>query len=262
MPMFASDISLAVHRAYRLITQFPAVLLAPLALLLISAVQASDSPRLVELFTSHGCSSCPAADELLARMIEDDAELIALEYHVDYWNSLVHGDDGSFTDPFSSAAFTARQRLYEQAGLQGRAGVYTPQAIINGQVAAVGSDKRAIQKALAQELTAGLKVDITLSEGILTASVEGSTANQAAASGANVVLLRYQLQASTDITGGENRHLTLVNHNVVYSVETLGQLRADEPLTFEAAATGAGDGCAVLIQREALTPVLAVARCP
>ncbi|MEE9320045.1 MAG: DUF1223 domain-containing protein [Granulosicoccus sp.] len=238
------------------------MLLVLLTLLLTNTAQASDSPRIVELFTSHGCSSCPAADELLARMIEDDAELIALEYHVDYWNGLVHGDDGSFTDPFSSAAFTARQRLYEQAGLQGRAGVYTPQAIINGQVAAVGSDKRAIQRALAQELSADLKIDIKASEGTLTVSVEGSTADQTAASGASVVLLRYQLQASTNITGGENRHRTLVNHNVVHSVETLGQLRADQSLMFEAAAAGSGDGCAVLIQGEALTPVLAVARCP
>src|SRR6516225_2244237 len=68
---------------------------------------------LVELFTSQGCSSCPAADafvrELPALGLGRD-RVVPLTFHVDYWNSL------GWPDPFSSSAFTARQQGYADAG--------------------------------------------------------------------------------------------------------------------------------------------------
>ena len=116
--------------------------------------------RIVELFTSHGCSSCPPADRLLGKLLEEDPALMALEYHVDYWNSLVHGGAGSWTDPFSSREFTNRQRDYSEAELAGRRGVYTPQVVVNGYFAAVGSDRRRLQQALEQAGNQQLDIDI------------------------------------------------------------------------------------------------------
>jgi hypothetical protein len=92
-------------------------------------------PIVIELFTSEGCSSCPPADSFLKKLADqqpfDGLEIIALEEHVDYWNH-----DGWF-DPFSSAEFTGRQQDYSTR--IPKAGVYTPQMIIDGRTQLVGS---------------------------------------------------------------------------------------------------------------------------
>ena len=116
-------------------------------------------PVIFELFTSEGCSSCPQADALLARLEEQQpvagAEIIALEEHVDYW------DHQGWIDPFSSAQWTQRQQGYA-AGF-GDHGVYTPELVVNGRSAFVGSHEdyayRAITGAVAQPRT---PVSVTL----------------------------------------------------------------------------------------------------
>ena len=92
-------------------------------------------PVLVELFTSEGCSSCPPADELLIRLEERQpitgAQIIVISEHVDYWNDL------GWRDPFSSKQFTERQDVFRKA--LGEPANYTPQLVIDGYVALVGS---------------------------------------------------------------------------------------------------------------------------
>jgi len=92
----------------------------------LTASVAAASP-VVELFTSQGCYSCPPADEYLAEIIEKQPEVVALEYHVDYWDDLHYGAAGVWKDPFSDPSYSARQRRYNSLGLKGRPGVYTPQ---------------------------------------------------------------------------------------------------------------------------------------
>jgi hypothetical protein len=96
------------------------------------------TPVIVELFTSEGCSSCPPADQFLARLEAEqpigNAEVIALEEHVDYWNNL------GWTDPFSSDSATIRQYAY--AGAIGNGNAYTPQMVVDGQDEFVGSRER------------------------------------------------------------------------------------------------------------------------
>jgi len=101
-------------------------------------VQPTSAPRtpvLVELFTSEGCSSCPPADNLLARLSAQQpipgAEVVALEEHVDYWNQQ------GWSDPFSSDQWTARQQKY--AAARRDESIYTPQMVINGRAEFVGS---------------------------------------------------------------------------------------------------------------------------
>src|ERR1700674_652964 len=93
------------------------------------------APVVVELFTSEGCSSCPPADALLARLAEQqpvgNAEVIALEEHVDYW------DHEGWIDPFSSGQWTQRQQLYA-SGFADH-GVYTPELVVDGRSGFVGS---------------------------------------------------------------------------------------------------------------------------
>jgi hypothetical protein len=107
----------------------------------------------MELFTSEGCSSCPPADQLLAKLEAEqpikNVEIIALEEHVDYWNNL------GWTDPFSSDSATMRQYVY--AGVIGNENAYTPQMVVDGQDEFVGSRelqaKAAIERAGSREKT-------------------------------------------------------------------------------------------------------------
>ncbi len=122
------------------------------------AVSTGDSasvrvPVVLELFTSEGCSSCPPADALLAKLEEQQpvagAEIIALEEHVDYW------DHEGWIDPFSSGQWTQRQQLYA-SGFADH-GVYTPELVVNGRFGFVGSHQsdayRAVASAVAQSRT-------------------------------------------------------------------------------------------------------------
>jgi hypothetical protein len=99
----------------------------------------------LELFTSQGCSSCPPADRLLSTLGARDG-VVALAFHVDYWNYI------GWRDPFSSAAATARQRRYGAAIAGGK--VYTPMLVIDGRehvVGSIGSDvAAAVDRARAQ----------------------------------------------------------------------------------------------------------------
>jgi len=98
-------------------------------------------PALVELFTSEGCSSCPPADALLARLADEPA-VAALSLHVDYWDGL------GWRDPWSARFATERQRAY--ARRLGERSLYTPQMIVDGTDAFVGSDARRARDALAR----------------------------------------------------------------------------------------------------------------
>ena len=100
---------------------------------------------LVELFTSEGCSSCPAAEETVARLAAKNSPgVFILSYHVDYWDKL------GWKDQFSSAAYTQKQREYASAFTLNS--VYTPQAIVNGAVELVGSDEGKLITAINKHL--------------------------------------------------------------------------------------------------------------
>ena len=119
---------------------------------------------LVELFTSEDCSSCPPADELLARLAADAGKsghaVYCLSFHVDYWDGL------GWKDPYSDPAFTRRQAQYETAF--GVHGPYTPQMVVNGTDQFVGSDGSRAEKSVADFLSRKALVSVQLQ-----ASVEG-----------------------------------------------------------------------------------------
>lgn len=98
---------------------------------------------ILELFTSQGCSSCPAADRLISKLARSEAwrgKILPLAFHVDYWNYI------GWTDPFSSAEWSRRQEGYAAAFDSGR--IYTPQLVLNGVEECVGSDEASVGRLL------------------------------------------------------------------------------------------------------------------
>ena len=101
--------------------------------------ESQPSVTVVELFTSQGCYSCPPADEYLGELAQRD-DVIALACHVTYWNYI------GWKDTFSSAFCDNRQKHYQPALVDGYRGVYTPQMVVNGRYAGVGSRTRLIDR--------------------------------------------------------------------------------------------------------------------
>jgi hypothetical protein len=184
----------------------------------ISIAAAHADPRaVVELFTSQGCSSCPPADKLLGEFVHDPS-LVPITLPIDYWDYL--GWKDTLADPRN----TARQKAYSQ--MRGDRDVYTPQAVVNGSVHVLGSDKAAIEQAIAQsrQSAATLSVPIKLSaaDGHLTVSVSEG----AAGGGAAEVWICGLVSAVTVAIGrGENRGKTITYHNVARQWLKLGPWR-------------------------------------
>src|SRR6187455_3306901 len=127
---------------------------------------AQAEPRaVIELFTSQGCSSCPAADKLLGELAADPS-LVSISVPIEYWDYL--GWKDTLADPRNSA----RQKGY--AHVRGDGQVYTPQVVVNGSMHVLGSDKAAIEHAIKQSrpnaLTLSLPVTLAVANGRVSAS--------------------------------------------------------------------------------------------
>src|ERR1700681_4440438 len=120
----------------------------------------------VELFTSQGCSSCPPADKLIGELAGDPS-LVVMSIPIDYWDYL------GWKDTLASPRNTARQKAY--ARVRGDGQVYTPQAVVNGSIHALGSDKAAIEQAIAKTHKNGAMslspVTVAIAEGRINLSV-------------------------------------------------------------------------------------------
>ncbi len=232
-------------------------LLVGLAVLSWGAAKADGGPTVVELFTSQSCYSCPPAEAFLGELAGRDG-ILALEFHVDYWNSLIYGAAGKWADPFSSPAYTERQRVYAQTIPRGR--VYTPQMVIDGRMEAVGSRRGAVDAAILaarKAPRAGVRLAATPAGGL-------EIAVDAGAEGQGVVwLVRFLNQRSTKILRGENKGKTLTNHHIVTELRRIGAW-SGAPLTLELPELrlAAGEGCAVLVQADGQGPILGAAICP
>lgn len=207
---------------------------------------AQGAPQLAELFTSQGCSSCPPAEALFARLA-DDPGLVTIEWHVDYWNTLRHGGS-RWKDPFSSHAFTERQRDYNTA-LRGTASVYTPQAVLAGQAEFIGSRPGDMSAARAQ--AAPPSVRLTAGTGTVSVSGDGR---------GDVYFVRLLKRHETDVTGGENRGRQLKGRHVALDLEKLGRY-SGKTGDFTLPALKPGETCAVFVQRPKSGPVLGATYC-
>ena len=180
------------------------------AVLAVTEVRAETSPVVVELFTSEGCSSCPPAEALLGELAER-ADVIALAYHVDYWDGL------GWKDRFSLAAATARQKGYYRS--LGLSTLYTPQMVVDGATDVVGYDRPAVEAALKTRHGGPIPR--------LTRAADGKVVIElpalAGAGPAEVTLVGYSPSERTKVARGENAGCILVEAVVVRGIIPVGR---------------------------------------
>jgi hypothetical protein len=168
----------------------------------------------LELFTSEGCSSCPPADDLMAK-IQSEAgmkPIYILAYHVDYW------DRQGWKDKFSSADFSNRQTQY--GNWLNVSPIYTPQLIINGKTQFIGSDESAIRKEISAELSSSSNTTLTIqtqqngSELTVRYQVSNATNNS------SLLIAVLQKNAQDKVERGENAGRTLFYVQIVRKLQT------------------------------------------
>lgn len=208
-------------------------LLAALVGLTISVAPALAQPRpiVIELFTSQACSSCPPADALLAELARRP-DVLALGYHVTYWNG------AGWTDRLSIPAATARQEAYARRFNAGQ--VYTPEIVVDGTGDMVGSDRDAVLAALAAARPKAIAPVQFAADRRSVAIGHGTGEGQ-------VLLARFRRQLTTAVAGGENAGRALTDVNGVESLVTLGTWDG-APRRFSVTPPGPGEGLAVLVQ--------------
>ena len=176
---------------------------------------AQDRPAvLLELFTSQGCSSCPAADALFRDVLSKRSDLLTLSLHVDYWDYI------GWKDSFAKRQFTTRQKTYAQRS--GRKSVYTPQVIVNGQDHVVGSNATAIKDAVARAAQTPRRVVLTLVEASLAITATLKSNVDGTGGPVDVLAFYYKPQGKVAIQAGENAGQTLTYSNVVVEITPLG----------------------------------------
>ena len=184
------------------------------SLVVTSPLAAAEPKAVVELFTSQGCSSCPPADKLLGSLAHDPS-VIALSLPVDYWDYL------GWKDTLALHGHANRQRAYSVA--RGDRAVYTPQAVVNGVVHALGSDKIAIEKAIADSRSCGKPLSVPVSMKIQGGKVVVEVpAGAVDGAGAEVWLCPVTGKIQVAVGRGENSGKALTYYNVVRRWVKLG----------------------------------------
>ncbi|MBL6952516.1 MAG: DUF1223 domain-containing protein [Alphaproteobacteria bacterium] len=247
-------------------SQLLGLLLGQLALVLLGLFLAmpqglagpGKSPVVVELYTSQGCNSCPPADLLLGRLAARD-DIVALTFNVDYWDYL------GWKDTLAQAAHTERQRRYA-ASFHSRS-VYTPQMVIGGRRHEVGSDASAVEVAIEAEHhrrdtegDAAPALRIEHKNGRILVALAASRNKPI---DATVWLVRYEQRRDVPIEKGENAGNKLSYFNVARDVRSLGQWHGQAmqlDLSRAELSAGGPDGCAIIVQKGPVGPVLAAAR--
>jgi hypothetical protein len=204
-----------------------------------SPARAGEAPVVVELFTSQGCSSCIPAQAYMRELAKRD-DVIALEFHVDYWDYI------GWKDRFARPEFTDRQHQYRRT-LKSRY-VYTPQMVINGRVHNVGSDVEEAERQIGKfrdMADSGPKVTLRhRGDNVMVAIAEGH-----ASTPVDVYFVTYDDEHTTEVTRGENAGVVLVNARVVREIHRIGRWDgASAQYTVSLAGKSGEAGCAVLLQ--------------
>lgn len=159
--------------------------------------------HLIELYTSEGCSSCPPAERWLGSR-RTDANVVALEFHVDYWDAL------GWRDRFADPRYTARQQALVARGGSGI--VYTPEIALDGREWRDWYRGSSPPVAASAPIAFDLKVE---TGSPLKVSLNFASASGADASAYRAYFVLTEDGLSSDVHAGENRGVLLKHDHVV-----------------------------------------------
>lgn len=225
-------------------------------LLALPAFAGGGKKVVVELFTSQGCSSCPPADAYVAALAKRD-DVIALSFHVDYWNYI------GWEDPFSTPEATARQRAYGRA--MKKRYVYTPQIVVDGRAETVGSNRATVDSLIAMAAAAQkVEIDVTHNKDG-SADIAVPDALPGGLRKGELWIGFYDAAVETKVRAGENRGETITNANIVRVYKRIGTWDGNALATnVDLTALGAKgrDGCVVVLQSPGNGPIIGAASFP
>lgn len=203
---------------------------------------------MVELFTSQGCNACPPADRLLGKLA-DREDVVALSFHVDYWDYL------GWRDTFASPMHTERQRRYREAWDERV--IYTPQAVVQGQIVVPATDLKALETAIERAADFGTEHTIHIDgrEGMLEAVLSPMEMERPC----TIWIAKYSVSETVAVGRGENAGKELTYHNVVTSLDRIGDWDGEDAETVVLPQPEKGEGVAVWLQMGPGGPVLAAA---
>jgi hypothetical protein len=176
---------------------------------------------LVELFTSEGCSSCPPADKALAFFQEQqpiaNAEVIALGFHVDYWDYI------GWKDVYAKREFTRRQENYAEAFRL--SSNYTPQMVVDGSLEFVGNNSNKANDAIASSIKSQKgNVELTRTGDKLSIRITDLPKH----SDSTVFLAIAEDNLSSDVKRGENSGSKLPHQAVVRELSATGLIASEQ----------------------------------
>jgi len=201
--------------AYSSISRWSGALGVCAIIAIVRPVHAAEPRAVVELFTSQGCSSCPPADKIIGELANDPS-VIALSMPIDYWDYL------GWKDTLADARFSARQKAYSR--VRGDRDVYTPQAIINGSIHVIGSDRAGIEGAIDDTTKSGSVMSVPVTMSIIGKQINVSVAASKAPTAAHgeVWICSVSKAVPIAIGRGENGGREITYHNVVRNLLKVG----------------------------------------
>lgn len=208
-------------------------------------------PVLIELFTSQGCSSCPPADALAAKL-SGEPNLVVITRPVTYWDRL------GWKDTLAREENTSLQRAYAARGLAGNNGVYTPQIVVDGTRGTVGSNAAQIRQFIKQSANAPAAI-------AYSPRGEGYSIGVAGAGRAELVLLALSAHENVKIGSGENGGRQIAYTNVLRSERKLADWQGGKltvPLTSTQLRTPGADRYALVLREANGGKVLAARMLP
>lgn len=210
---------------------------------------AEDRPVLLELYTSQGCSSCPPADAMLARIANSD-NIIALALHVDYWDYL------GWRDAFASPQYVDRQRAY--ARVANHRTIYTPQFVLHGQRDVAGYRPDEIARYVAELSMEAETVDLHLTKSAAGLTIDLKPVGNPV--GRTIVqVVRYSPAQAVDIKRGENAGNRIVYANIVTDWKQVARWNGRGNTSLRVPLSGS-EPVVVIVQADGPGPVLAVRR--